>query len=163
MTMLIRWELCSAESNKYINSTGIINSGIFFDCDPRIYKRERFVISMMTCRPANMKHIVPLNMILTVQAMSVEELVGDNFLSDVCAIDIRNHPLPLGGFNNSGSPIVVEIDESYFYHRKYHHGRVNIGEWVFGAVEREQPLQDAGGAGPEGCHHPAHNPAVMME
>ena len=26
--------------------------------------------------------------------------------------------------------------------------------------ERERPLQDAGGAGPEGCHHPAHHPAL---
>ena len=61
-----------------------------------------------------------------------------NCVRDVCAIDVRNHPQPLGGFDNNGSPIVVEIDESYFYHRKYHRGRVNVGEWVFGAVERER-------------------------
>ena len=36
-----------------------------------------------------------------------------NFVRDVCAIDIRNHPLPLGGFDNNGSPIVVEIDELF--------------------------------------------------
>ena len=83
-----------------------------------------------------------------------------NFVRDVCTIYVRNHPQPLGGFNNNGSPIVVEIDESYFYHRKYHRGRVNVGEWVFGTVERERPLHDAGGAGPEGCHHPAHHPTV---
>ena len=61
-----------------------------------------------------------------------------NFVRDVCAIDVRNNPQPLGGFDNNGSPIVVEIDESYFYHRKYHRGRVNVGEWVFGAVEKER-------------------------
>ena len=63
-----------------------------------------------------------------------------NFVRDVCAIDVRNNPQPLGGFDNNGSPIVVEIDESYFYLRKYHRGRVNVGEWVFGAVERESGL-----------------------
>ena len=276
VTALIRRELCSARSNEYINHVGVIISGIFFDCDQRTYKyerqseiQERFVISTMAGRPANITHIVPPNTILTVQAMSVEELgplqlglmlqgntklqvewlarrrllrnthqcircaiactlvaqrdVADgfrwkcrlcgekrnirlhsffksnlplgklvwllfswateiamqdmtwhlniskhtvidwyNFVRDVCAIDVRNNPQPLGGFDNNGSPIVVEIDESYFYHRKYHRGRVNVGEWVFGAVERERerPLQDAGGAGPEGCHHPAHHPAV---
>ena len=57
-----------------------------------------------------------------------------NFVRDVCAIDVTNHPQLLGGFDNNGSPIVVEIDKSYFYHRKYHDGSVNIGEWVFGAI-----------------------------
>ena len=68
-----------------------------------------------------------------------------NFVRDVCAIDVRNHPQPLGGFDNNGSPIVVEIDESYFYHRKYHRGRVNVGEWVFGAVERESGPSSSSG------------------
>ena len=32
---------------------------------------------------------------------------------------------------------VMEIDESYFYTRKYHHSRIVNGLWVFGAVARE--------------------------
>ena len=41
MTALIRRELCSAQSNEYINYVGVIISGIFFYCDPRTYKYER--------------------------------------------------------------------------------------------------------------------------
>ena len=41
MTALIQWELCSAQSNEYINYVGVIISGIFFNCDPRTYKYKR--------------------------------------------------------------------------------------------------------------------------
>ena len=30
----------------------------------------------------------------------------------------------------------VEVDETYFFHRKYHHGRHRCGSWVVGLVER---------------------------
>ena len=49
----------------------------------------------------------------------------------------NTNPVQLGGFDVNGQPIVVEIDESYFFHRKYHRGRFHNGLWVFGAVERE--------------------------
>ena len=64
----------------------------------------------------------------------------NNFVRDVCTEDTRRHLAQvggLGGFDNAGQPIVVEIDESYFYGRKYHRGRIVHGLWVFGAVERE--------------------------
>ena len=64
----------------------------------------------------------------------------NNFVRDVCTEDTRRHLTQvggLGGFDNAGQPIVVEIDESYFYGRKYHRGRIVHGLWVFGAVERE--------------------------
>ena len=60
-----------------------------------------------------------------------------NFFRDVCAEDSRRNSIQLGGFDINGQPIVVEIDESYFFHRKYHRGRFMNGVWVFGAVERE--------------------------
>ena len=60
-----------------------------------------------------------------------------NFIRDVCAEDTRRNPVQLGGFDANGQPIVVEIDESYFFHRKYHRGRFHNGLWVFGAIERE--------------------------
>ena len=34
------------------------------------------------------------------------------------------------------APVVVEVDESYFFHRKFHRGRRRNGSWVFGMVER---------------------------
>ena len=49
----------------------------------------------------------------------------------------NTNPVQLGGFDVNGQPIVVEIDESYFFHRKYHRGRFHNGLWGFGAVERD--------------------------
>jgi hypothetical protein len=31
---------------------------------------------------------------------------------------------------------VVEINESKFFHRKYHRGQWSAGHWVFGEIER---------------------------
>ena len=45
-----------------------------------------------------------------------------NFMRDVCAEDIRRHPVELGGLDHQGMPMTVEIDESYYFHRKYHRG-----------------------------------------
>ena len=42
----------------------------------------------------------------------------------------------LGGFDANGQSVVVEVDESYFFHRKYHRGRRRTGKWVVGLVER---------------------------
>ena len=43
----------------------------------------------------------------------------------------------IGGLNEDGTPKVVEIDESKFFHRKYNVGHWRAGHWVFGRVERE--------------------------
>ena len=40
----------------------------------------------------------------------------------------------LNGFDNNGDP-TVEIDESYFFHRKYNHGQFMNGMWVFKTIE----------------------------
>ena len=42
----------------------------------------------------------------------------------------------LGGFDDDGTPIIVEIDETKYFHRKYHRGQWTAGHWVFGGVER---------------------------
>ena len=46
------------------------------------------------------------------------------------------NPEELGGIDNNGEPIVVEIDESKYFHCKYHHGQWREGHWVFGTIER---------------------------
>ena len=35
-----------------------------------------------------------------------------NFVGDVCAIDVRNHPQPLVGFDNNGSPMLLKLTKA---------------------------------------------------
>jgi transposase-like protein len=44
--------------------------------------------------------------------------------------------IELGGIDANGESIYVEIDESYYFHRKYHRGRRRQGSWVVGILER---------------------------
>ena len=60
-----------------------------------------------------------------------------NFLRDVAREYLTNNPYHLGGFDDEGKPRVVEIDESKYFHRKYHRGQWRDGHWVFGAIERD--------------------------
>ena len=41
----------------------------------------------------------------------------------------------ISDFSDAGEPIVVEIDESKFFHGKYHQGQWREGHWVFGGIE----------------------------
>ncbi|XP_065652014.1 uncharacterized protein LOC136079718 [Hydra vulgaris] len=65
--------------------------------------------------------------------------LGDsrNFCRDVCEIYLETNPTMIGGINAVGAPIVVEIDESKFFYRKYHCGQWRPGHWVYGGIERE--------------------------
>ena len=60
-----------------------------------------------------------------------------NFIGDGCAEDTPRQQAQLGGFVNAEHPIVVELDEFYFYSRKYHRGRIVNSLCVFGAVKWE--------------------------
>uniref|UniRef100_A0A0L8GEG9 ISXO2-like transposase domain-containing protein n=1 Tax=Octopus bimaculoides TaxID=37653 RepID=A0A0L8GEG9_OCTBM len=60
-----------------------------------------------------------------------------NFCREVCDEWLRQNPMEIGGVDNNGQPLVVEIDESKFFHRKYHRGLWRPGHWVFGGVERD--------------------------
>ncbi|KAK6962554.1 hypothetical protein BgiMline_032659 [Biomphalaria glabrata] len=60
-----------------------------------------------------------------------------NFCRDECENYIERHGLlEIGGIDENGDPIVVEIDETKYFHRKYHRGQWREGHWVFGGVER---------------------------
>lgn len=54
-----------------------------------------------------------------------------NMLREICEHHLMNNIRMIGGQN-----IIVEIDESKFFHRKYHRGEWHEGFWVFGMVER---------------------------
>ncbi|TRY81207.1 hypothetical protein TCAL_09000 [Tigriopus californicus] len=62
-----------------------------------------------------------------------------NFCRDICAEWLLTHPRVIGGFCDDGNgnivPAIVEIDESYVFHRKYHRGRYTPGAWIFGGIQ----------------------------
>ena len=43
----------------------------------------------------------------------------------------------IGGLNKDLTAKEVEIDETKYFHKKYHRGRYRDGQWVFGGVARE--------------------------
>lgn len=49
---------------------------------------------------------------------------------------LRNYNSQLGGSDVNGASIFVEVDESYFFRRKYNRGQRRRGKWVVGMVER---------------------------
>lgn len=54
----------------------------------------------------------------------------------VCCNSLQTTSIEIGGFDFNGESIVVEIDETKFFHRKYHRGTWRHGHWVFGGIER---------------------------
>jgi hypothetical protein len=60
----------------------------------------------------------------------------NNFFRVQCEKWVNRQQVDLGGFDGNGQPIVVEVDESYFFRRKFHRGRRRRGTWVVGLVER---------------------------
>ncbi|XP_029656444.1 uncharacterized protein LOC115230381 [Octopus sinensis] len=63
-----------------------------------------------------------------------------NFLRDVCVKWVEDHPCSLSGINSETMlPIVVEVDETKYFHRKYARGTWHEGHWVVGGKERGNP------------------------
>ena len=60
----------------------------------------------------------------------------NNYFRVECEKWLNGHHVQLGGFDANGASVVVEVDETFFFHRKYHRGRRRKGSWVFGIVER---------------------------
>jgi IS1 family transposase/transposase-like protein len=59
-----------------------------------------------------------------------------NFLRDVSVTWLDNNPIEIGGQDDDGNPIIVEIDETACGKREFHKGRKYNTRWVFGGVER---------------------------
>lgn len=55
---------------------------------------------------------------------------------ELCIDEIEEEGNLLGGIDEEGNSIDVEIDESLFFKRKYNRGRLGNPMWVFGAIER---------------------------
>ena len=60
------------------------------------------------------------------------------FCRTLCELWLQANPMVVGGLDQNGGRITVEIDESMFFKAKYNRGRaLGHGRWVFGGIERE--------------------------
>lgn len=50
---------------------------------------------------------------------------------------VTDNPAMVGGIDADGTPIVVQVDETKYFHRKYARGLWRDGHWVVGVVERD--------------------------
>jgi len=65
----------------------------------------------------------------------------NNYFRLECRNWLTNQIIQLGVFDANGQPTHVEVDESYYFRRKYHRGRHWRGTWVIGLVARETRRQ----------------------
>lgn len=68
-----------------------------------------------------------------------KNIIGEwcKFMRDECTAWLSYMYLGLGGTDENGEAIVVEINEPKYYHRKHRRGHHGEGYWVFGGIERE--------------------------
>ena len=59
----------------------------------------------------------------------------NNFFLIECDRWLNRQQVVLGGFSGNGLPVYAEVDESYYFHRKYHSGRRRRGCCVVGLIE----------------------------
>lgn len=57
-------------------------------------------------------------------------------LREVCFVRCMEFEEMLGGIGEDGESLIVEIDESLFFKRKYNRGRIRNQQWVLGMIER---------------------------
>jgi len=81
---------------------------------------------------------LPLNVCIHEAAIDSGQTGVDwaNFCREECATYSSRNPIQIGGFDANGSPTVVKIDETKYFHRKHHRGHRHEGHWVFGGTER---------------------------
>lgn len=113
------------------NTQKSVRDGSFFSGSHLTLKQ---VIILMYCWAHDMpqKHIIH-------ETEVSEPTVVDwcNFMREECQVWLTNNNEQIGGMNENGEPIIVEIDESKYFHRKYHRGQWRDGHWVFGGIERQ--------------------------
>ena len=101
------------------------------------FERSHLQLKDILCIMYHWSIEVPMHSTLWQLGLTWHTLVDwGNFVRDVCSEDVRRHPIQLGGMDDNGDPLIVEIDESKFFNRKYNRGQWREGHWVFGAIER---------------------------
>ena len=108
-----------------------VREGSFFTKSHLTLKQ---IVMMIYCFAQDM----PQNLSRHEAQIDNEKTVMDwfNFCREDAARYLERRPTEIGGLDDNGDPVIVEIDESKYFHRKYHRGAWREGHWVFGGVER---------------------------
>ena len=61
----------------------------------------------------------------------------NNFCRDLCVAWNADNTEKIGGLDENFEQTTVEIDESCFFRRKAHRGRMGSHQWVFGGIQRQ--------------------------
>ncbi|XP_077287919.1 uncharacterized protein LOC143912512 [Arctopsyche grandis] len=59
-----------------------------------------------------------------------------NFCREECEKWNRRYVSEIGGIDENFEPVTVEIDDSDYFHRKYHQDQYQQGHWLLGGIER---------------------------
>ena len=65
----------------------------------------------------------------------IKLLIVISLAREVLCEDIMLNSDKLGVYNTEGARKIIEIDEIYFFKRKYNRGRIKKGEWIIGSIE----------------------------
>eukprot|EP00117_Sycon_ciliatum_P035054 scpid93700/ scgid26644/ len=107
-----------------------VHSGFFFERSHLSF-REPVFLSYWWAQDT------PQDVVMRELGLSSRTVVDwHSFHRDLAIQDIVNNPPQFGGVDDNGEPVIVKIDESKYFHRKYHRGTWHEGHWVFGAIER---------------------------
>jgi transposase-like protein len=113
------------------NTRSSIRTGSFFaNCE---LKTEQILMMMYYwIHEVQSKHVM-----LFESLVSWDTIVNyNNYFRKECYEWFHTTDQMLGGFDDDGQSVFVEMDESYFLRRKYHRGQRRRGQWVVGLVER---------------------------
>jgi len=71
-------------------------------------------------------------------SMDNKRIVVDwcNSFREECESALDRQSSAIGGLDENGKPLVVEIEQTKYFHRKYREGEWEEGHWVFGGIER---------------------------
>ncbi|XP_049826233.1 uncharacterized protein LOC126266348 [Aethina tumida] len=111
-----------------------IRSGSFFSNSNLSVEK---MLKIIYCWAFDMPHEVVKREVGLGMAATHTMVDWSMFCRELCEQHLVGNPEVLGGWDEDAQePKIVEIDESKFFHRKYHRGRWLPGAWVFGGIER---------------------------
>jgi len=108
-----------------------VRDGSFFSGSHLTLKQ---ILTMVYC----WCHDLPQNVIQHEADIESRRIVIDwcNFMRAECEECLSHNVDEIDGMDANSQPIVVEIDESKYFHRKYHRGQWRDGHWVCGGIQK---------------------------